>query len=114
LGDQPWEQHIRRVTTKVGLRDLHFGLTNLPTTLFRYLWKMPFEGTNRHLGVTTPTTFTRWLRKMPGFESCWFSFPTSSAETLATQGNAVSWQNSFDLRVRAGRERISLGLGMAA
>jgi hypothetical protein len=28
--------------------------------------------------------------------------------------NAVSWQNSFDLRVRAGREMISLGLGMSA
>jgi hypothetical protein len=51
---------------------------------------------------------------MPGFESCWFSYQTSFAETLATQGNAVSWQNSFDLRVRAGREMISLGLGMAA
>jgi hypothetical protein len=102
------------VTTKVGLRALHFGLTSLPMTLFRYLRKMPFEGTNRHLGVTTPTTFTRWLRKMPGFESCWFSFPTSSAETLATQGNAVSWQNSFDLRVRAGREMISLSRRMAA
>ena len=29
----------------------HFGLTNLPTTLFRYL-RMPFERMNRHFGLT--------------------------------------------------------------
>ena len=90
--------------------NLHFGLTNLPTTLFRYLRKMPFEGMNRHFGVTnTPTTFTRCLRRMPGFEGFWFSYRTSSAETSFTQGNAISWQNRSDLRVRAGRETTSLG-----
>jgi hypothetical protein len=44
--------------------------------------EMPFERINRHFGVTnTPTTFTRYLRRMPGFEGCWFSYRTSSAET---------------------------------
>jgi hypothetical protein len=83
--------------------NLHFGLTNRPTTIFRYLRKMPFEGMNRHFGVTnTPTTFTRCLRRMPGFEGFWFSYRTSSAETSFTQGNAVSWQNRSDLPVLAG------------
>jgi hypothetical protein len=54
--------------------------------------------------TNTPTTFTRCLRRMPGFERFWFSYRTSSAETSFTQGNAVSWQNRSDLRVRAGRE----------
>ena len=72
-------------------------------TIFRYLRKMPFEGMNRHFGVTnTPTTFTRCLRRMPGFEGFWFSYRTSSAETSFTQGNAVSWQNRSDLPVLAG------------
>jgi hypothetical protein len=76
----------------------HFGLTNLPTTLFRHL-RMRFERMNRHFGLTnTPTTFTRCLRKMPDFEGFWFSYRTSSAETSFTQGNAVSWQNQSDLR----------------
>jgi hypothetical protein len=62
--------------------NLHFGLTNLPTPLFRYLRNMPFERMNRHFGVTnTPTTFTRYLRRMPGFEDCWFGYRTSSTET---------------------------------
>jgi hypothetical protein len=76
---------------------------------------MPFEGMNRHFGVTnTPTTFIRCLRRMPGFDGSWFSYRASSAETSLTQGNAVSWQNSSDLRVRAGREMTSLGGGMPA
>jgi hypothetical protein len=33
---------------------------------------------------------------------------------IGDASNAVSWQNSFDLRVRAGREMITLGLGMSA
>ena len=90
LGYWPWEQNIRSVTSKAASVNRHFGLTNLPTTLFRYLRKMPFEGMNRHFGVTnTPTTFTRCLRRMPGFEGFWFSSRTSSAETSSTLGNAV-------------------------
>jgi hypothetical protein len=54
--------------------------------------------------TNTPTTFARCLRRMPGFERFWFSYRTSSAETSFTQGNAISWQNRSDLRVRAGRE----------
>jgi len=78
--------------------NLHSGLTNLPTTLFRYL-RMRFERMNRHFGLTsTLTTFTRCLRKMLGFEGFWFSYRTSSAETSFTLGNAVSWQNQSDLR----------------
>jgi len=46
---------------------------------------------NRHFGMTnTPKTFSRCLRRMPGFEGFWFSYRTSSAETSPTQGNALS------------------------
>jgi len=70
--------------------NLHFGVTNTPTTLFRYLEKMPFERMNLHFGVTnTPTTFNPYLRRMPGFEGCWFSYRTSSKETSFIQGNAA-------------------------
>jgi hypothetical protein len=90
--------------------NLHFGLANLSTTLFRYLRKTPFEGMNQHFAVTnTPTTFTCYLRRMPGFEGCWFSYRTSSSETSFIQGDAASWQNRSDLRVRAGRKMTSLG-----
>jgi len=86
--------------------DLHFGLTNLPATLLR----MPSWKLNRHFVVTnTPTKFTCCSRRMPGFEDFWFSYLTSSAETSFTQGNAVSWQNRSDLRVRANREMMSPG-----
>jgi hypothetical protein len=45
---------------------------NLPTALFRYSRKMPYEGMNRHFGVTnTATTFTPCWRRMPGFEGFW-------------------------------------------
>jgi hypothetical protein len=55
----------------------HFGLTILPTTLVRSVWKMPFQRMNRDAGVTNiPTTFTRCLRRMPGFGSFWFSGAT--------------------------------------
>jgi hypothetical protein len=86
----------------------HFGLTNLPTTLFRYL-AMPFERMNRHFGVSnTPTTFTRCLKTMPGYEGLWFIYRTSSVEMSFTQRKAVSWQNRSDLRVHADREMTSL------
>jgi hypothetical protein len=49
---------------------------------------MPFKEMNRHFGVTNlPTTFTRYLRRMPGFEGFWFSYRTSSLKTSFTQGN---------------------------
>ena len=78
LGYWPWEQNIRSVTSKAALVNRHFGMTN------------------------TPKTFSRCLRRMPGFEGFWFSYRTSSAETSFTQGNAVSWQNRSDLRVPRG------------
>jgi len=57
------------------------------------------RGMNRHFGLkNTPMTFTRCLRRMPGFEGFWFSYRTSSAETSLTPGNAASWQNQSDLR----------------
>src|ERR1700720_3783388 len=69
---------------------------------------------NRHFAVTnTPTTFTCCSRRMPGFEGFWFSYLTSSVETSFTQGNAVSWQNRSDLRVRANREMTSPGWRVA-
>jgi len=42
-----------------------------------------------------PKTFTRSVRRMPGFAGLWFSYRTSSAKTSFTQDNAVavSWQN---------------------
>ncbi len=93
--------------------DRHFGLTNLPTTLLRYL-RMPFARMNRRCAVTnTPMTFIRCLRRMPGFGDSWFSYLTSSAETSFKQRSAVSWQNRFDLRVRADREMTSLGWRVA-
>ena len=65
-----------------------FGLPNLPTTLFRYL-RMPFEGMSPHFGMTnTPKTFTRCLRRMPGFAGLWFSYRTSSGKTSFTQDSA--------------------------
>jgi hypothetical protein len=58
----------------------HFGLTNKP------------------IGLTnTPETFSRCLRRMPGFEGFWFSYRTSSAETSPTQGNVLSVHLSGDL-----------------
>ena len=50
------------------------GLTKTPRALFRYLRRMPFEGMNRHFGVTnTATTCTRCLKRMPGCEGFWLS-----------------------------------------
>ena len=70
---QSWEQIIRRATCKSATISRRFGLTNLPTTLSRYL-KMPFEEMNPHFGmVTGPRMITRCLRRMRGFEDCWFS-----------------------------------------
>jgi len=84
--------------------NLHFGLTNLPATLFRYL-RMRFEGMNLHFGLTnTPTKFAPCLKRMPDFEGFWSSYRPSSAETSFTQSNTVSWQNRSDLRVSADRE----------
>jgi hypothetical protein len=41
------------------------------------VWKIPFQRMNRDAGVTNiPTTFTRCLRRMPGFGSFWFSGAT--------------------------------------
>src|SRR6202049_1184929 len=99
------EHGLVGVGNKEGRNIKQSGMTKTPTALFRSLRKMPFEGMNRHFGVTnTATTCTRCLRRMPGCEGFWFRYPTSSAETSFTQGNAVSWQNRSDLRVRAGRE----------
>src|SRR5271167_3326119 len=67
---------------------------------------------NRRFAVTsTSTTFTRCLRRMPGFEGSWFSYLTSFAETSFTQGNDVSWQNRSDLR--ADRKMTSRGWRVA-
>jgi hypothetical protein len=42
----------------------------------RYL-RMLFKRMNRRCAVTnTLTTFIRCLRRMPGFEDSWFSYPT--------------------------------------
>src|SRR3979490_287379 len=50
------------------------------------------------MGLTnTPKTFSRCLRRMPGFEGFWFSYRTSSAETSPTQGNVLSVHLSGDL-----------------
>jgi hypothetical protein len=85
------EYGIRRVTSKAASVNFHLGLTNLPTTLFRYLGKIPFERMNRHFGVTnTPTTFNRYLRRMPGFEGFWSSYRISSAVTSFNEANAAS------------------------
>src|ERR1700730_620934 len=44
-----------------------------------------------HFGVTnTPTTFNRYLRRMPGFEGFWFSYRISSAVTSLNEANAAS------------------------
>ena len=62
-----------------------------PASLSRYL-RMPFERMNLHLGAAnTPKTFTRCLRRMPGFAGVQLS--DLIRKTSFTQDNAVSWQN---------------------
>ena len=64
---QPCKQTIRSRTSD-GAVNPHFGLTNLPTTLFRCL-KMPFERMSLRAAVANmTTTFIRCVRRMPGFE----------------------------------------------
>src|SRR5205814_2041290 len=59
-GVQSWAHNICHVTSKAVSLKLHLGLTKTPRALFRYLRRMPFEGMNRHFGVTnTATTCTR-------------------------------------------------------
>jgi len=97
----------------------HFGLTYLPTMLFRYS-RVPFARTSRPFwSMDTQTKFTRCLRRTPDFEDYWFDHRAllvemSFAETSSLSGSAISCQDRSDLPPRAGRKMISLAERVAS